>query len=186
MSSDTYFTLGKFIGAALLYKNAADLHRASGDAAVMSTAEAWPFNRALCKVAAAAYATDGDTTSPRAILFQNLAEAEEWSAGYDRFTDSVKRAMAKQAMILPILTATHDKLGGKMLRTLIAGGALGGAAAGSLGFLLSRNARQSSAENAELLEKVRAYKQLKRDIEEDMSANAVMEERKPARQRYNV
>lgn len=186
MSSDIYFTLGKFIGAALLDKSAADLHQATGSVAVMSSPEAWPFNRALCKVAAAAYAVDGDTTSSRAILFQNLAEADEWSAGYDRFTDSVKRAAAKQAMVLPLLAATHDKLGGKMLRTLVAAGVLGGAGVGSLGFLLSRNARQSSAENEEILEKVRAYKQLKRDIEEDMTANAVMSESNPARQRYNV
>ena len=110
-------------------------------------------------------------------MFKNLAQVDQWEPAYNRFTDCVRRALAKQAApLIPAAIATHDKLGGNMLKTLTAGGALGGAALGSLAFLLSRNAQQSSAENQALLEKIRAYKQLRRDIEEDMAARGVMDE----------
>jgi hypothetical protein len=152
----------------------------------MTTGQAAPFNRELCKIAAAAFETDGDENSTHAILFRNLASTATWSPGYDRFTDCVKRAMAKQAM-LPVVAGLHDKLGGGVVKTLMATGAIGGAGIGSLAFLLSRNAAQSSSESAELLEKVKAFKQLRRDIEEDMHANDVLEKSKPARkERYSA
>ena len=87
--------------------------------------------------------------------------------------------------MLPAAALLHDNIGGNIFKTLAAGGALTGTALGSLAFLLSRNAEQSSAENAILMEKVKAYRKLKNDIEEDM-ANEVQPAPKATRSRYNV
>ena len=160
----------------------------------MDSAEAVPFRRELCKIAYAAFETAGEPHCAEAILFSNLSKAAEWHPTFNRFTDAVLRALAKQeitkgaAVLLPAVAAIHDKAGGGMLKTLAAGGALGGAALGSLAFLLSRNAQQSSAENAILLEKVKAYKQLKRDIQEDMEHNELMATNKStsSKSRYDV
>jgi hypothetical protein len=153
----------------------------------MKSATAAPFNRELCKIAAAAYQADGAATTPAAILFRNLADTEEWDAGYDRFSDCVKRAMSKSAMLMGVAGGLHNSLGGNSLKALIATGALSGAGIGSLAFLLSRNAAQTSAENAEILEKVRAFKQLRRDIDEDMAEDELLASALPkGRERHNV
>jgi hypothetical protein len=191
---NAFFDMGAALTAAryglthdeLLYKRA--------QAQVMDSEEAVPFRRELCKIAYVAFETAGDPHCAEAILFSNLAKEAEWYPAFNRFTDSVLRSLAKQTlakeatMLLPAIAAVHDKAGGGVLKTLAATGALGGAALGSLAFLLSRNAQQSSAENAILLEKVKAYKQLKRDIQEDMEHNELMEANKPIRSksRYDV
>lgn len=156
---------------------------------VMSSEEGVPFERQLCKLAAELFEQAGDANSPACILFRRLEKVAEWNPAYNRFTDHVRRALAmrKEAMtLLPAAAALHDSTGGGMLKTLTAGGALGGAALGSLAFLLSRNAEQSSAENAALMEKIRAYRQLKRDIEEDMSSSVAAPAAKPTSSRYDV
>lgn len=170
MNNNPFFQFGARIGAATLGIDRSGLNRMLGVEKVMSSSEAAPFNRQLCKIAAAAFEVDGANHTPAAILFNNLSEAEEWHPGYDRFSDCVKRAMAKQAL-LPAVMAANELGGNGLLKTLVATGVIGGAGIGSLGFLLSRHANQTSAENAGLLEKVRAYRQLKRDIEEDMQSD---------------
>jgi hypothetical protein len=194
MQTNTFFEMGAALTAARYGLGRDDLMRKRAHAAVMDSAEAVPFRRELCKIAYVAFETAGEPTCAEAILFGNLAKAAEWYPAYNRFTDSVLRALAKQeltkdaAMLLPAVAAIHDKAGGGFMKTLAAGGALGGAALGSLAFLLSRNAQQSSAENAILLEKVKAYKKLKRDIQEDMEHNATMAAAKATRNqpRYDV
>lgn len=167
------FEFGANIGAAMLDIAPGDLRAMRRKDEVLGSSEGAPFNRMLCKIAADAFEADGAAHTPEGILFRNLSQAAEWDPGYNRFADCVKRAMSKEAL-LPVVAAAHDKLGGGVLKTLIALGALGGAGAGSLAFLLNRNATQSSAENAALLEKVRAYKQLRQEIEEDMGNNDLM------------
>ena len=171
---DRNFEFGVKIAASVLGVDHRDVIQDRAREEVFQSEEGYPYQRELCKIASAAFRSCGDMTSAPSILFYNLANAEEWSPGYSRFSDSVRRALGKQANILPAAAVLHDKMGGGVLKTLTAGGALGGAALGSLAFILSRNARQSSAENEALLEKVRAYKKLKRDIEEDMADNKVM------------
>lgn len=170
MNSNPYFQFGARVGAATLGIDSAGLSRMLGAEKVMSSPEAEPFNRELCKIAAAAFEADSAAHTPAGILFQNLAKVDTWHPGYNRFTDCVKRAMAKQAM-LPAVVAANELGGNSLLKTLVAAGVIGGAGVGSLGFLLSRHANQTSAENAALLEKVRAYRQLRRDIEEDMQSD---------------
>ncbi len=186
-STDPHFRLGQRLGAAQYGADADELDRRLGQASVMNSGAAAPFNRELCKLAAAAYQVDDAPNVPAAILFRNLAAAPEWDAGYNRFTDCVKRAMAKSAMLMPFASGIHSNLSSNTLKALIATGALGGAGVGSLAFLLSRNAAQTSSENAELLEKVRAFKQLRRDIDEDMSADESVASALPkGKERYNV
>jgi hypothetical protein len=167
------FEFGASLGAAMLDLSQGDLRALRSKTETLESTEGIPFKRALCKIAADAFEADGGERTPPGILFARLSSTADWSPGFDRFADCVKRAMAKQAL-LPIVAAAHDKLGGGVLKTLVALGALGGAGAGSLAFLLNRNAVQSSAENAALLEKVRAYKQLRREIEEDMGKNDLL------------
>ena len=187
MSSHSKF--GQLLGAALLGKSAADVNHAEGWYDVMSSQQAAPFKRELCKIASAAYLADDAGNTPEGILFRNLGNLkDDWSPGYDQFSDCVLRALSKQAM-LPAVAAGHEALGGPLMKGLAAVGVLGGAGVGSLAFLLSRNAAQSSAENAELLEKVRVYKELRRDIEEDMRSKDIMSQGKKTnagRDRYNV
>jgi len=148
--------------------------RLTAKQAVMSSAEAAPFHRELCKIASAAFDAEGDFTSAPAILYRNLSKADVWHKEYNQFTDPIVRSLGKSAAaLLPGVAALHDKAGGGILKTLTAGGALSGAAIGSLAFLLSRNAQQTSAESAQLLEKVKTYKRLKRDIEEDLANKGV-------------
>lgn len=181
-----YFKLGQRLGAAHYDADVDELHRRMGQESVMKSAAAAPFNRELCKIAAAAYQVDGAERSPAAILFRNLSEIPEWDAGYDRFSDCVKRAMSKSAM-MNMAGGLHNSLSNNTLKALIATGALGGAGIGSLAFLLSRNASQTSAENAEILEKVRAFKQLRRDIDEDMASDEMVAAAQPKRrERHNV
>jgi hypothetical protein len=153
----------------------------------MSSPAAAPFNRELCKIAAAAFQVDGAEHTPAATLFRNLSTAPTWEPGYNRFSDCVKRALSKSAAMMGLAGGLHNSLSGNTLKALIATGALGGAGVGSLAFLLSRNAAQTSAENAEILEKVRAFKQLRRDIEEDMSEDELVASALPkGKERYSV
>lgn len=183
-----FLNFGKQAATALLGRTSEDLIRAEASSAVMDSAAAEPFDRQVCKIAAAAFEVDGLAHSVHGILFEKLATAEEWSHGYKPFVDSVKRALAKcaraedaeadevfqKAALLPAAMMLHDQLGGNVLKTLVAAGAIGGAGVGSLGFLLSRNARQSSADNASVMEKIKTYKLLRKEIEEDMSAHDVI------------
>ena len=187
--SNPFFEFGAILAASRRDISREELQFRKGAAAVMDSPEAAPFHRELCKIATAAYSTAGEPAHPHAILFRNLSQAEDWYPEYRRFTDPIRRGLAKNATsLLPAVAALHDKAGGGIMKTLTAGGALGGAALGSLAFLLTRNAQQSSAENTALLEKVKAYKQLKRDIEEDMNSTEAMATAKaPARGgRYDV
>ena len=120
-------------------------------------------------------------------MFDNLSKTAHWYPEFNKFTDCVCRALSKQAAVVPVAMAANDKVGG-LLAKLMALGTLGGIGAGGLGFLMSRNSRQTSADNAAMLEKVRAFRQLRRDIDEDMQANDVMEQSKakPAPRRYDV
>lgn len=179
-NSNLFFELGAALTATRYGLGRSDLLQKRAHAAVMDSHEADPFRRELCKIAYVAFETAGEANCAEAVLFANLSKAAEWYPSYSRFTDSVLRALAKQdltkdaTLLLPAVASLHDKAGGGVMKTLAAGGALGGAALGSLAFLLSRNAQQSSTENAILLEKVKAYNKLKRDIQEDMEHNQIM------------
>lgn len=174
--SNTFFEVGVRMGAAAYGVDRDAMTRLRAKQAVMSGPAAAPFNRELCKIACAAFETCGEANTAPAILFRNLSQAQEWLPAYDRFTGPVLRALSKSAgALLPALSLVDDRAGGGIMKTLAAGGALGGAALGSLAYLISRNAQQSSAANARMLEKIRAYKKLKRDIEEDMAATGAME-----------
>ena len=175
------------MGAAFHDADRDELDRRIGQGVVMDSPSAAPFNRELCKIAAAAYQVDGAMSEPAAILFRNLSTTPTWDPGYNRFTDCVKRALSKSAAMLGLAGGVHNSLGGNTLKALIATGALGGAGVGSLAFLLSRNAAQTSAENAEILERVRAFKQLRRDIEEDMAGDEQIAAALPKKkERYSV
>lgn len=183
MSTNAHFNFGSRIAAARAGVDGRELLQRAASQSVMDSAEAAPFNRSLCKIAAEAFAVDGASRTPPGLLFSRLAALPVWDAGYNRFSDCVKRALAKQASLLPM---AYNGLGGTGVKALVAGGAVGGATLGSLAFLLSRNASQTSAENAELLEKVRAFKQLKRDIEEDMASDELTAPIVSKERRHNV
>ena len=159
-----------------------------GYVAVIDSAEGAEVKRDLCKLAAMAFASDGLEKSAHAILFTSLSKAPEWFPQFDVYTDCVISALGKQASaLLPgAAVAANDKIGG-LLAKLMALGTLGGIGVGGAGFLMARDSRQTSAENAALLEKVRAYRQLRRDLEEDMSAKEIIPKTKNKKeQRYDV
>lgn len=144
------------------------------------------YGRELCKVASAIYEDLGAGQSVVGVLMRNLSEAETWHPELDKFADCVASALSKSATVLPAAAMAASGVAGPLLRTLLAAGAITGTAAGSLGFLLSRDARQTSDENAELLEKVRAYNQIRRDIEEDIADKDLLTTDKKGPARYDV
>lgn len=161
------------VGARLGVDHAEMLRRRAAND-VMLSHEAEPFERQLCKIAVELFEAAGDTTSPGVILFRNLEKAA-WHSSFSRFTDRVRQALVymeqekKASALVPAVAGLHDKLGGGILKTLAAGGALGGVTLGSLAFLMARNAAQTSTETAGIMEKIRTYKKLKKEIEEDMA-----------------
>jgi hypothetical protein len=172
---DKNFRLGANMAIVLGGYDGAPIERMVAAEEVLSSRDAEPVHRELCKIAAAAFEADGAGGTAPAILFRKLATAGVWHSEFSRFTDCVVRAMSKQAaQILPIIAGLHDKGGGGVVKNTIGLGMLGGTSLGSLAFLMARNSRQMSASNAELLEKVRAYKELRRDIEEDMAAKGIL------------
>ena len=186
--SKRHFEFGKLIGGAESEMNGSAIRAMEGYVGVMDAPEAEPIKRNMCKLAVLAFEVDGAEKSAHAILFRNLADAPQWYPEFNRFTDCVTRALAKQASTLvpDAAVAANDKLGG-LAAKLLALGTIGGIGAGGLGFLMSRDARQTSAENAAIIEKIRAYRQLRRDLEEDMSSHQVMPELKSSTpQRYDV
>ncbi len=183
-----HFEFGKLIGGAASGMNRSAVNHLTGYTAVIDSPEGESVKRDMCKLAALAFAADGAEKSAHAILFTNLSNTPVWYPEFDKFTDCVTRAISKQASALVPATAVaaNDKLGG-IVAKLLALGTLGGIGAGGLGFLISRDARQTSPENSAMIEKIRAYRQLRRDLEEDMAAKDLLpkeEDRKA--QRYNV
>lgn len=178
-----FFQWGSRVAAARAGVSVSELNKRAGQDAVMNSPESEPFQRELCKIAVAAFETAGEPRSAHANLFRNLASTDVWYPAYNKFTDSVCRALSKQAAAFKpavgAATLLHDKLGGGMAKTLLAASALTGGSLGALAFLLNRNANQSSTESQELLEKIRAYKSLKRDIEEDVSMQIPSNPKKP-------
>lgn len=193
MKSTAGYVFGQGLAASAFGIDRSEMLRRRAMHDVLESPEGEPYQRQLCKIAVDLFRVAGDPNSPGALLFQNLEKSAVWYKTYNRFTDHVRRALSgqenlcKEAMgLLPAVAALHDKAGGGVMKTLAAGGALGGATLGSIAFLLNRNAEQSSAENAILMEKIRAYRKLKNDIEEDMSAEVVDEKSRTPKQRYDV
>jgi hypothetical protein len=186
--SKRHFEFGKLIGGVESELNCSTIRALEGYTEVMDSPEAEPLKRNMCKLAALAFEVDGAEKSAHAILFRNLADAPKWYPEFNRFTDCVTRALAKQATTLvpAAAVAANDKLGG-LAAKLLALGTIGGIGAGGLGFLMARDSRQTSAENAALIEKIRAYRQLRRDLEEDMSSDQVLSDATNSKpQRYDV
>lgn len=175
--TDKCFKFGVQLGYTVSGHESSEVTTDMAKEAMMQTPEAHAFNQELCKIAAAAFAEAGESHSVEGILFHNLANVDTWDSGYNRFSDSVKRSLSKSSSFLPAagagaVAAASD---GGIIKTTLGLGALGGGVLGSLAFILSRNARQTSSENAELLQKIKAYKELSRDIREDMGQNNAMD-----------
>lgn len=173
-----------------------DFNRSQGLLDGLRADEAGVFHREVCKIAAAAYAEDDMGNSMQYHLFTKLAAMPTWHPELNRFTMPVlsafqrfaerEIAMRKSASAVAALPFVADKVGVPGFVKLLLGiGAIGGAGAGSLGFLLSRDASESSAENNAITEKTRAYKQLRRDIEEDLASSGALEEA-PKKSRYSL
>lgn len=186
--SKRHFEFGMLVGGADYELDRSSINRLQGYTTVIDSPEGDAVKRNMCKLAAMAFEADGAEKSAHAILFRNLSKAPVWHSEFNKFTDCVFSALSKQAssMVPAVALTANDKVGG-ILAKLLALGTLGGIGAGGLGFLMSRDARQTSANNAAILEKVRAYKQLRRDLEEDMaSKNILPESKKSKEQRYDV
>ena len=174
------------------------LHRMQGAVELLDSAEGDVFQREICKIAAAAYEADGLEGSVTSQLFIKLAASERWCEAYNSFTEPVMVALGrfaereamihKEASAVAALPFVADKVGlPSVVKMLLGIGAVGGVGAGSLGFLLSRDAQQSSAENNAITEKTRAYKQLRRDIDEDLAASGALEQTgAKAQTRYKI
>jgi hypothetical protein len=186
--SKRHLEFGMLVGGADAEMDRAAVNYMQGYTSVIDSPEGHEVKRDMCKLAAMALESDGAGSSAHAILFRNLSNAPQWFPEFDQFTDCVTSALAKQASaIIPAVAATaNDKVGG-IVAKLLALGTLGGIGAGGLGFLVSRDARQTSSENAAILEKVRAYRQLSRDLKEDMAAKDIIPDKKKSKaQRYDV
>lgn len=190
MIDSPFFKYGARLALANRGVSQTALRRHSGQAEQIDSPAGDVFQREVCKIAAAVYAADGLAHSVPGQLFTKLAGSDQWCAAYNRFSEPVlvalgryaqrEEGLSKRAAAAAAIPYAADKAGVPSVVKLLLGlGAVGGVGAGSLGFLLSRHARQSSAENNELTEKTRAYKQLRRDIDEDLAASGALEESAP-------
>lgn len=158
---------------------------------VLRSAEGEPFQREICKIASAIFIETGGGNTVAGKLFEKLASADTpWCPEFSRFTDPVLTAIgrwsadegiaereksATAAAMLPIIASERSGVP-SALKMLVGLGAIGGAGAGSVAFMLGRSARQSSAESQQLLEKARAYKKLRREVEEDLANSGALED----------
>jgi len=183
--SKRHFEFGMLVGGAAAEMNRSAVNHLQGYTSVIDSPAGHEVKRDLCKLAAMAFEMDGMEKSAHAILFRNLSNSPEWFTEFDEFTDCVTHALSKQASALvpAAAMAANDEVGG-LAAKLLALGTLGGIGAGGLGFLVSRDARQTSAENTAILEKVRAYRQLRRDLEEDMAAKQILPTKKQTKQQH--
>jgi hypothetical protein len=187
--------MGTALAMANMGKSSSELNFCQGLCEVLNRRDSGDFHRELAKIAAAAYAHDGMEGSMQFRLFTKLASEETWFQEFNRFTTPVLTALNKlteREAGMNKSAATAAAAGGVLagaqqlppvLKLLLSVGAIGGIGAGSLGFLLSRDARESSAENNAITEKTRAYKQLRRDIEEDLAATGALDDKKE-KERY--
>lgn len=161
------------------------LTKAAARERVYDSEEGVPYKRALVKIATHIYDSLGDTTSVGANLYQRLDQAPQWHASFDAFVDPVRYAVSsavrlhddhvvKEANLLLPIAAAQGKLG-ETSKLLLGAGASGGILGGALAHMLVRNARQTSANNAGLEAKILLYKQLRRDIEEDLDTSGALE-----------
>lgn len=189
------------LGARLVLINSgkppSDLNKAAGLIERLDSSDGDVFHREVCKLAAAAFAAGGEAHTTVGCLFEKLASVDTWHASYHKFTDPVYAALhrlavnqsfyEKQATAAAAIPMVAEKVGmPAVVKMLLGLGVIGGVGGGSLGFLLSRDARQSSAENNTITEKTRAYKQLRRDITEDLAASGALEDEIPATPRYSI
>jgi hypothetical protein len=196
MTHSALFNFGSRLVLANRDKTIGEFNRSQGLVERLKRPGSEAYHREICKIAAAAYAADGMEGSMQHQLFTKLAAADQWYDSYHRFTMPVVAALGKFAARSEELhkqasavTAAGGVLAGAhqlppILKLLLGVGAIGGVGAGSLGFLLSRDARESSADNNAITEKTRAYKQLRRDIEEDLAASGSLEAAPSGKQRY--
>jgi hypothetical protein len=181
---------GRRLAAAISGCSAPEYHAMRGYQHARERGDLEPVSRALCKFAADIFAERGAASTVPGLLYSRLSdESLPWSHGYEPFAETVSRALtkvandqcgedayelSKLASVLPAtVLAAHESLGGNLLKTLLAAGALSGVGAGSLSFVLNRSADQTSAANAALLEKAITYKKLQLEIEEDLEAKGL-------------
>ena len=173
-------TYGIALAASARGKSVSDVNRAAGFLARISGEEL--FCRSLCKIAATAYEQDGEGDSLNGIVFRRLADNRtRWKSGYRAFSDIVlgalgrcrmqKRALLEEALLAP--TVMESLSPDALIRMPLAVGALAGATTGAVAHFLSRNSRQSSVVNEELLEKAREYRRLRMEIDEDMKNSGI-------------
>lgn len=198
MTHSPFFKLGARLVLANRDVSQIEFRTLQGMNEKLDAAEGDIFQREVCKIAAAAYEADGLEGSVPCQLFRKLASSDRWCEAYNRFSGPVITALgrfaeceaelSKQAGAVAALPFAADKVGlPGVVKMLLGLGLVGGVGAGSLGFLLSRDARESSSANNEITEKTRAYKQLRRDIDEDLASSGALEDPKPSKNtRYNL
>lgn len=162
------YEFAKNVAAAWIGVGEEQLNKSAGLNEALQESEV--YRGEIFKIAHAAF--EG-SNRPGEYLFEKLAN-NAGDEGADVFFDVVLSALGRmEKKAFPVIAAAHDKLGGSVLRTLVSAGVLGGAGVGSLAFLLNRNATQGSAESAQMLEKIRTFNELRREIEEDQRMKEV-------------
>lgn len=196
--NNIFFNLGKRMALVRRGVSQTEFRKQQGMVEKLASADGDVYQRELCRIAAAAYEVDGLAYSVPGRLYDRLSKSARWCEAYNRFSDPVAKALGrlaqreeetiKRANVMAALPFAADKVGVPGVVKLLLGlGAVGGVGAGSLGFLLSRDARESSAENNAITEKTRAYKQLRRDIDEDLAVSGALDEPAAAGgSRYNL
>lgn len=177
----TYFDLGEALALADSDLDPAEFRIMKSAHACLHQPRAAEFHRQVAKIAAAAYEACGEARTPEGILFEKLAHEQHWHPGYYRITDCVLRALGRVeksaglAGLLPgVLANTGVDTGIGIGRGVMGGSAAVGGLGGALAFLLMRDARQTSVQNQDLLEKTRAYRRVRKEIGEDMSSSGLL------------
>lgn len=167
--------------AQALYKIAGVENDTAGKEVLKRLRESEQYGRSWASVACHIF-DEGQVKSAASCLYQQLRDVPEWHPEFDRFIRPVVRACAQQGMQKSAVFGAVKGALGKLLgatpaavsTALLAAGAAG-AAGGGLAHVVHRQARQDSVDNAQLEEKIRAYRQAARDIEEDLINSGALE-----------
>jgi len=141
------------------------------------------YKKSLCKIASTIFDSTGNSGAPAAIMFNKLAATKDWYTAFDRYTDAVRSALAKEAStgmtkeaIGPLaLLGGASQVAPEILKIMagtgIGIGVLGGAAA----HLVNGKVAREAVANESMVAKIKAYNRVRRDIEEDLLLSGALD-----------
>lgn len=181
MKPEQFEQLGKELMLAAHNKSASYLNQAEAEQAELQE-NGEVYKRELCKIASAILDGAGESGEQVHNLYSMLADKPTWHNSFNTFTDAVEQALSKEARLTTFdksaspLAGIAASLGGSgAIPALAIAAAAAGAGTGAVSHWLSKDTKQTSADNEAIKNKIRAYKRMTRDIKEDLALSGALD-----------